>query len=232
MLNPHTNLLVPDHSETQTKPVAHAAAPAAQTAAATEQTISAATNAVVSFETAKISSTPAPVAPVADTQSDDTTNPTTPESTTTASPVVQPIPAAAAKKTSVPAPEPVAAPVVAAAQVPVAAISGLGSRIASAALAQLGVQQDCTMLVTNSLAAVGIHFHGWPADYISLGRIVPASQAQVGDLVYYQNGGMGLAHIAVYIGNGQAVHGGWNGETTAIASVNIGSGPVFIHVGG
>ena len=31
-------------------------------------------------------------------------------------------------------------------------------RIADAALAQVGVNQDCTMLVTNSLAAVGINF--------------------------------------------------------------------------
>jgi cell wall-associated NlpC family hydrolase len=88
------------------------------------------------------------------------------------------------------------------------------------------------MLVTNSLAAVGIHFHGWPADYLSLGRVVPASEAQPGDLAYYVNGGMGLAHIAVYVGNGQAVHGGWNGNTTALFSVNVGSGPVFIRVGG
>jgi cell wall-associated NlpC family hydrolase len=88
------------------------------------------------------------------------------------------------------------------------------------------------MLVTNALAAVGIHYHGWPAGYLSLGRIVPASEAQPGDLAYYANGGMGLAHIAVYVGNGQAVHGGWNGNTTALFSVNVGSGPVFIRVGG
>ena len=59
-----------------------------------------------------------------------------------------------------------------------------------------------------------------------------AAQAQPGDLIYYPNGGMGMAHIAVYIGNGQAVHGGWNGGTTALFSVNVGSGPVFIRVGG
>ncbi|MCA4133830.1 NlpC/P60 family protein [Arthrobacter sp. M4] len=110
--------------------------------------------------------------------------------------------------------------------------SGLGASIAAAAYAQLGVAQDCTMLVTNSLAAVGINYHGWPAGYLSLGRTVSAAEAQPGDLAYYQNGGMGMAHIAVYVGNGMAVHGGWNGGTTALYSVNVGSGPVFIRVGG
>jgi cell wall-associated NlpC family hydrolase len=88
------------------------------------------------------------------------------------------------------------------------------------------------MLVTNSLAAVGIHFHDWPAGYLSLGRVVSAAEARPGDLVYYQNGGMGLAHIAVYVGNGQAVHGGWNEYTTALFSVNVGTGHTFIRVNG
>ncbi|WP_024819810.1 NlpC/P60 family protein [Arthrobacter sp. 31Y] len=114
-----------------------------------------------------------------------------------------------------------------------AATSGLGASIAAAAYAQLGVTQDCTMLVTNSLAAVGINFHDWPAGYLSLGRTVSAAEAQPGDLAYYANGGLaGQAHIAVYVGNGQAVHGGWNGSTTALFSVNVGSGPVFIRVNG
>ncbi|HKU35883.1 MAG TPA: NlpC/P60 family protein [Paenarthrobacter sp.] len=113
------------------------------------------------------------------------------------------------------------------------ASSGLGAAIAAAAYAQLGVTQDCTMLVTNSLAAVGIHFHDWPAGYLSLGRTVSAAEAQPGDLAYYANGGYGgMAHIAVYVGNGMAVHGGWNGSTTALFSVNVGSGPVFIRVNG
>lgn len=110
--------------------------------------------------------------------------------------------------------------------------SGMGASIAAAAYAQLGVSQDCTALATNSLAAVGINYHGWPAGYLSLGRTVSAAEAQPGDLAYYENGGMGMAHIAVYVGNGQAVHGGWNGGTTALFSVNVGSGPVFIRVGG
>ncbi|WP_413250027.1 NlpC/P60 family protein [Sinomonas flava] len=156
-----------------------------------------------------------------------------------AAPVVEtpaPAPAAqAAPQAQAPAPAKVQAAASTAVQAPApapAAASGQGAAIAAAAYAQLGVAQDCTMLVTNSLAAVGIHYHGWPAGYLSLGRTVSAAEAQPGDLAYYANGGMGLAHIAVYVGNGMAVHGGWNGGTTALFSVNVGSGPVFIRVGG
>ena len=110
------------------------------------------------------------------------------------------------------------------------ASSNKGAAIYQAALSQLGVFQDCTLLVTNALKAVGINFHDWPAGYMSLGTVVPASQAQPGDLIYYANGGMGLAHIAVYAGNGQAIHGGWNGNQTALNTANVGSGAVYIRV--
>ena len=106
--------------------------------------------------------------------------------------------------------------------------SALGEGIAEAALAQLGASQDCTMLVTNALAANGIYYHGWPAGYLSLGTVT--DDPQPGDLIYYADGGMGMAHIAVYIGNGQAVHGGFNGSETVVASAYLGSGPVFIHI--
>ena len=102
--------------------------------------------------------------------------------------------------------------------------------IYQAALAQIGRIQDCTMLVTNSLKNVGINFHDWPIGYFSLGKQIPASEAVPGDLVYYANGGTGWAHIAVYAGNGQAVHGGWLGNQTVLNTVNVGTGPVYIRV--
>ena len=147
---------------------------------------------------------------------------------------------AVAKAAATPAATPVvatAAPTVAAqAAAPAAAAttqvasSNKGAAIYQAALSQLGVFQDCTLLVTNALKAVGINFHDWPAGYMSLGTVVPASQAQPGDLIYYANGGMGLAHIAVYAGNGQAIHGGWLGNQTALNTANVGSGAVYIRV--
>ncbi|CAN7222092.1 hypothetical protein ASF98_16435 [Arthrobacter sp. Leaf337] len=173
--------------------------------------ISAASSIAISFEKPAVSTSPAPVVeapkPVVEVQE--------------AAPEAAPVAAAAT----------VSAPAVPAAAAPAAA-SGNGAAIAAAAYAQLGVAQDCTALATNALAAVGVNYHGWPAGYLSLGRTVSAAEAQPGDLAYYENGGMGMAHIAVYVGNGQAVHGGWNGGTTSLFSVNVGSGPVFIRVGG
>ena len=166
--------------------------------------ISAASTIAISYEKPAVTTTPAPVVEA-------------PE------PVVEaPAPAAQAVATVK-----VAAAV--APKAPVAA-SSKGQAILSAAYAQLGVNQDCTMLVTNALAAVGINFHDWPAGYLSLGQTVSAAEAQPGDLIYYADGGAGVAHVAVYAGNGQAVHGGYNGNQTVVFSANIGSGPVFIRV--
>ena len=108
--------------------------------------------------------------------------------------------------------------------------SSKGAAIYQTALSQVGTIQDCTMLVTNALKSVGINYHDWPAGYMSLGTIVSASEAQPGDLIYYANGGMGLAHIAVYAGNGKAIHGGWLGNQTVVNSADIGSGAVYIRV--
>ena len=110
------------------------------------------------------------------------------------------------------------------------AVSVNGNAVVNAALAQLGKSQDCTMLVTNSLAAVGINFHSAPAGYMQLGSIVSAAEAQPGDIIYYADGGIGVPHVAIYLGGNQAVHGGWTGDTTVVNRVYGGSGPVFIHI--
>ena len=86
------------------------------------------------------------------------------------------------------------------------------------------------MAYVDALRAAGVNHHGWPDSYLKLGTRVSAAQAQPGDLVYYANGGMGFAHIAVYIGGGKAVHGGWNGNQTVIQTVHVGSGPVYLRV--
>ena len=163
-----------------------------------------------------------------------------PAVTTTPAPVVEAPEPEVEVQEAAPAPAPAArtaavakvtatAPAAAAPAAPASA-SGKGAAILSAAYAQLGVMQDCTMLVTNSLAAVGINFHDWPAGYLSLGRTVSAAEAQPGDLIYYADGGDGMAHVAVYAGNGQTVHGGYNGNQTIVFSASVGSGPVFIRV--
>ena len=191
---------------TQTK----AAAPAAQTKAAAPATqTKAVTTTAPKTETKAAAQTPAPAAQ---------TKAETKAATQTPAPAAQ-------TKAATPAP--------AAQTKPAATTTPSGSKNAAiyqAALAQVGRYQDCTMLVTNALKSVGINYHDWPAGYMKLGTQVSASQAQAGDLVYYANGGTGLAHIAVYAGNGQAVHGGWLGNQTVVNSANVGSGPVYIRV--
>ena len=195
----------------QTKAVAPAAqtkavAPAAQTKAAATTAPATQTKAV------------APAAPATQTKAVTTTAPKTETKAATPAPAAQ-------TKAATPAP--------AAQTKPAATTTPSGSKNAAiyqAALAQVGRYQDCTMLVTNALKSVGINYHDWPAGYMKLGTQVSASQAQAGDLVYYANGGTGLAHIAVYAGNGQAVHGGWLGNQTVVNTANVGSGPVYIRV--
>ena len=52
----------------------------------------------------------------------------------------------------------------------------------------------------------------FPGDKFSYGTVVPAPEAVSGDLVYYPDGGLGVAHIGIYAGNEQIIHGGWYGN--------------------
>lgn len=137
---------------------------------------------------------------------------------------------AAPKPAPPPAPKPAAPAPPAAVAPPV--VAGKAAQIVAAARGQIGRMQDCTMLVTNSLATVGIRHHGWPVSYFGLGHVVSAAEAVPGDLLYYSYGSApgSLAHIAVYDGAGMAIHGGWNGNQTIRFSVNVGSGPTYIRV--
>lgn len=105
-----------------------------------------------------------------------------------------------------------------------------GSAIANTALGQVGVSQDCVQLVRKAIAVAGLPYTGM-GSLFNLGPTIPMSQASPGDVIYYSSNGMGGKHIGIYIGGGQAVHGGWTGNTTVVASVDIGgSAPVFIDI--
>ena len=110
-----------------------------------------------------------------------------------------------------------------------AAVSGTNSIMLNSAYAQLGAAQDCTVLVEVALRAAG-HSVGdlAPAQLAAYGT--PVSDPMPGDIIYYADGGMGLAHIAIYVGDGQAIHSGWNGNQTVQQSANVGSGAVYYRV--
>ena len=102
--------------------------------------------------------------------------------------------------------------------------AGAGASI-DRAYSLIGQSMDCTALVRQALAARGINFHGWPEEYVNVpgGHVVTDGSLQPGDILIYANtggwnGGAHYDHVALYVGNGQAVHGGWNGYSGALAS--------------
>ena len=166
----------------------------------------------------------APAAPV-ETPSVDTTTQTpeqdpTPAPEAPAAPEQTPAPAPAPEETVTPAPEQTA--------------SSLGDRISSSAQELVGVTDGlwCTQVVQQALANAGVSdaYQLWPDQYQGVyGYYTDSPQA--GDLIYYNNGGRGVDHIAVYIGNGQAVHGNYNGKTVIAGAYQNGMGnPQYIRV--
>lgn len=108
--------------------------------------------------------------------------------------------------------------------------SSTNQTILAAARAQLGAIQDCTVLGEVALRAAGVPGVGDESPESLMAYATPVSNPQPGDFIYYADGGMGFSHNAVYIGNGEAIHSGWNGNQTVIESVDVGSGPVYYRV--
>lgn len=178
--------------------------------------------------------TPAPEAPAApvETPSVDTTT-QAPEQNTTPAPAApeqtpEQNPTPAPEQTPAPAPEETVTPA------PEQTASSLGDRISSSAQGLVGVTDGlwCTQVVQQALANAGVSdaYQLWPDQYQGVyGYYTDSPQA--GDLIYYNNGGRGVDHIAVYIGNGQAVHGNYNGKTVIASAYQNGMGnPQYIRV--
>ena len=178
--------------------------------------------------------TPAPEAPAApvETPSVDTTT-QAPEQNTTPAPAApeqtpEQNPTPAPEQTPAPAPEETVTPA------PEQTASSLGDRISSSAQGLVGVTDGlwCTQVVQQALANAGVSdaYQLWPDQYQGVyGYYTDSPQA--GDLIYYNNGGRGVDHIAVYIGNGQAVHGNYNGKTVIADAYQSGMGnPQYIRV--
>lgn len=121
-------------------------------------------------------------------------------------------------------------------------VSSQGSPVLQSALNMVGSHMMCDDLVTTALVNAGMITGEAPSIFMngslynigvyqfpSVGQFISAGEAVPGDLVYYDNGGYGSSHIAVYAGNGQAVHGGWNGMNVVVSTVNIGSGPRYMR---
>ena len=172
--------------------------------------------------------TPAPEAPAAPEQ--------TPEQNPTPAPEAPAAPEQTPEQNPTPAPEqtPAPAPEETVTPAPEQTASSLGDRISSSAQGLVGVTDGlwCTQVVQQALANAGVSdaYQLWPDQYQGVyGYYTDSPQA--GDLIYYNNGGRGVDHIAVYIGNGQAVHGNYNGKTVIASAYQNGMGnPQYIRV--
>ena len=187
----------------------------------------------------------APAAPV-ETPSVDTTTqapeqnttpaPAAPEQNPTPAPETPAAPEQTPEQNPTPAPEqtPAPAPEETVTPAPEQTASSLGDRISSSAQELVGVTDGlwCTQVVQQALANAGVSdaYQLWPDQYQGVYGYYTDSPL-AGDLIYYNNGGRGVDHIAVYIGNGQAVHGNYNGKTVIADAYQSGMGnPQYIRV--
>ena len=172
--------------------------------------------------------TPAPEQSV--TPAPEQTETPAPEQTVTPAPEQTETPAP--EQTVTPAPEQTETP--APEQTVTPAASTLGQRISAEAQKLVGVTDGlwCTQVVQQALANAGVSdaYQLWPDQYAGQYGYY-TNDPQEGDLLYYNNGGRGVDHIAIYIGNGQAVHGNYEGKTViASAYLSTAASPQFIRV--
>ena len=189
---------------------------------------------VTTTEATDTTETPAetPAPEQTETPAPEQTETPAPEQTVTPAPEQTETPAP--EQTVTPAPEQTtpAPEVQAPAETP--ATSTLGQRISAEAQKLVGVTDGlwCTQVVQQALANAGVSdaYQLWPDQYAGQYGYY-TNDPQEGDLLYYNNGGRGVDHIAIYIGNGQAVHGNYEGKTViASAYLSTAASPQFIRV--
>ncbi len=78
---------------------------------------------------------------------------------------------------------------------------------------------DCSGLVQYSYAQVGIKLPRTTSEQLESGKRISLSSAEPGDLLFYKFGG-GL-HVALYVGDGRAVHAPARGRQVIVAPVDI-----------
>ncbi|WP_369745883.1 hypothetical protein [Paenarthrobacter sp. AMU7] len=166
------------------------------------QVVTALATATVNFERPAVASVAAPViekpAPVAPA-------PVAKKAAVTTAAAKAPVAkaAAAAPAAAAPAPAAAAAP----------AVGGVNAAMVASAYAQIGIMQDCTAMVERALGSAGIPVGDLgPMQFMNYGKVV--SSPQPGDMIA-QSG-----HVAIYIGNGQAISGGINGNQTGIHPIS------------
>ena len=77
---------------------------------------------------------------------------------------------------------------------------------------------DCSGLTLYAYAQAGISLSHLTWDQMKQGQVVPLSQIQPGDLVFYWGGG----HMALYVGGGQVIHAPQTGDVVRYGSLYMG----------
>lgn len=109
--------------------------------------------------------------------------------------------------------------------------SGSGaSGLLGAAYAQLGANQDCTVLLERALRAIGFgagDLGTAVGEYSQYGTVVTSGGYAPGDILIWPG-----QHVAIYAGNGMAVHSGYSGNQTVVAGAwSPNASPVVVRIG-
>lgn len=103
------------------------------------------------------------------------------------------------------------------------ASSAIGAALVASAYGQIGTNQDCTAMVEKALRSVGKSVGDIaPNDFYRYGTVV--TNPQPGDLMIQPG------HVAIYVGNGMAISGGFNGGHTELHPASYIAGSTFVRV--
>lgn len=103
------------------------------------------------------------------------------------------------------------------------ASSAIGAALVASAYGQIGTNQDCTAMVEKALRSVGKSVGDIaPNGFYRYGTVV--TNPQPGDLMIQPG------HVAIYVGNGMAISGGFNGGHTELHPASYIAGSTFVRV--
>lgn len=80
---------------------------------------------------------------------------------------------------------------------------------------------DCSGLVQYVYRQIGVSLPRNSREQHAAGRTVRLRDAIPGDLLFYSFNGRGIDHVAIYLGDRQAVHAPASGRSVIVASVDL-----------
>lgn len=84
---------------------------------------------------------------------------------------------------------------------------------------------DCSGLTMWAYAQAGVSLPHYTVSQEQVGRVVPLSQIQPGDLVFY----WGAGHVALYVGGGSVIHAPHTGDVVRYGSLYMGTPELVVR---